>query len=506
MIKIVFFLIISEFYQRRNPYQAMDSFWLVFLKVVSVLFLVTSIAIAVIIVLEKRSPFKTAAWILALVLLPVFGLLFYLFFGQEYRKRKMFSRKGLRDLGRIRKRSSKQLREINQTHLKLGDHFRDKENLISLLLNNSQSLLTTGNRIKILNDGALTFKALFSAIEAATHHIHLEYYIIENDRTGNELKELLIKKCMEGIEVRVIVDDVGSWGLNRKFFRDLRSAGIEIFPFMEVRFPRLTSRFNYRNHRKIVVIDGKIGFTGGINIADRYQDGLKGIGSWRDTHIQIEGDAVACLQVIFCADWFFVTRKIISGKKYFPPLSESKGVPVQITASGPDTDWETIGQGFFAAISGARKSVFIVTPYLMPPHHIHSALITASLGNVDIKILIPEKSDARISKWCSFSYVEELLEAGIKVYFYQGGFIHSKLLLVDGKVASVGTANLDFRSLETNFEVNAFIYDDQIVGELTMYFIKDLQSSREIKLEEWKKRPWHYKLRESLAHIVSPML
>ncbi len=484
----------------------MENFWFVFLRVVSVLFLVTSVSIAVIIILEKRSPFKTAAWILALVLLPIVGLLFYLFFGQEYRKRKMFSRKGLKDLGQIRKRSTRQLREISQTHQKLSEHLREKENLISLLLNNSHALLTTGNQVKILNDGKNTFEAIFDAIEKARHHVHLEYYIIEDDRIGKRLKDLLIRKSREGIEVRVIVDDVGSWGLKRKFFRELRLAGVEIYPFMEVRFPRLTNRFNYRNHRKIVVIDGKTGFTGGINIAKRYQDGLKGIGRWRDTHIQVEGDAVACLQVIFGADWFFVTKKNLSGKKYFPPLTDAKGIPIQISASGPDTDWETIGQAFFAAIAGAKKSVYVVTPYLMPPQHIHTALIIAKLSNVDIRILIPEKSDARISKWCSFSYVEEFLEASIRIFFYQGGFVHSKVLLVDGKLASVGTANLDFRSLETNFEVNAFIYDEHIVSELTSCFNDDLKSSREISLDEWRRRPWHYKLRESLAHIVSPML
>ena len=484
----------------------MENFWFVFLRIVSILFLVTSVAIAVIIILEKRSPFKTAAWILALVLLPVLGLLFYLFFGQEYRKRKMFSRKGLKDLGQIRKRSTRQLRDMSQIHFKLSEQLREKENLISLLLNNSHALLTTGNKLKILNNGDNTFQAIFHAIENARHHIHLEYYIIEDDRIGKKLKELLMRKSREGVEVRVIVDDVGSWGLNRKFFRELRREGIEIFPFMEVRFPRLTNRFNYRNHRKIVVIDGVTGFTGGINFADRYESGLKGIGNWRDTNIQIEGDAVACLQVIFGADWFFVTRKNLSGKKYFPSLSDTKGIPVQISASGPDTDWETIGQAFFAAIAGARKSVYVVTPYLMPPQHIHTALITAKLSNVDIRILIPEKSDARISKWCSFSYVEEFLEAGIKIFFYQAGFVHSKILLVDGKVASVGSANLDFRSLETNFEVNAFIYDEQVVNEFTTYFNDDLKKSREITLEEWRCRPWHYKLRESLAHIVSPML
>jgi len=476
------------------------------LQVVSAIFLITSIAIAVIIILEKRSPFKTAAWILVLVLLPVFGLIFYLFFGQDYRRRKLFSRKGLKELGKLRKLITKQLRQISKNHLNLSPAVIERERLISLLLKNSDALLTTGNRVKILNNGEATFEAIFKSIENARHHIHLEYYIIDDDETGNRLKNLLIKKSLQGVDVRLIIDDVGSWGLKKKFLNELSNAGVEVYPFMKVRFPRLTSRVNYRNHRKIAIIDGKEGFTGGINFADRYKYGLKKIGPWRDTHLKIEGDAVACLQVIFAADWFFVSHKNLEGKNYYLPFSEKPGVPVQVAASGPDSDWESIGQAFFTAISCAKKNVYITTPYLIPPLSILTALKTAALGGIDVRIIIPEKSDARISKWGSFSFVQELLEAGVRVYFYQAGFIHSKLLMVDSIVASVGTTNLDFRSIETNFEVNAFLYDEKVTKALEHHFKNDLESSREIMLEEWIKRRWHFKLRESLAHIVSPML
>ncbi len=480
--------------------------WSEFWQIFSLVFLLSAIPVAIMIVLEKRSPFKTAAWILVLILLPVFGVIFYLIFGQEYRKRKLFSRSGIKSLGKIRKLSNKQLREIDQIHLKLNPKILEKENIIRLLLNNSNALLTIGNKLKILNGGEQTFDAIFEAIKNAKHHIHLEYYIFSDDKIGRRLKDLLIAKSRQGIEVRIIIDDVGSWGLGNKNIDEFRRNGVEIYPFMEVRFPRLTSQVNFRNHRKIVIVDGEIGFTGGINVADRYIDGIKKIGPWRDTHLQLEGDAVACLQVVFAADWYFVINENLNGRKYFLPFSDAPGTAVQISASGPDSDWENIGQAFFAAISNARKRVYIVTPYLMPPPNIVSALKTVALSGVDVRIIIPQKSDAVIPRWCSFSYVEELMEACVRIFFYQSGFIHSKYIIVDDVFSSVGTTNLDFRSLETNFEVNAFIYDEEFTRQLEETFTTDLQNSREITIKEWQQRPWHKKFRESLAHIFSPML
>jgi len=480
--------------------------WNEFWQIFSLIFLATAIPVALIIISEKRSPYKTIAWIMVLILLPIVGVIFYLFFGQEYRKQKMFSRKGLYSLGKLRQLSLKQLREIGQTHLNLDKDILEKQNIIRLLLNNSSALLTTGNKLEILNDGKKTFESIFEAIRSAKHHVHLEYYIFSEDKIGNQLKELLIEKSEQGVEVRIIVDDVGSWGLSQRFFSKLRASGIEIYSFMDVRFPRLTSRVNFRNHRKIIIIDGNIGFTGGINIADRYIEGIPKIGHWRDTHLKIEGDAVASLQVIFAADWFFVTTNNLKGKNYFPPFSEKKGIPVQIAAGGPDYDWENISQAFFSAILSARKKVYIVTPYLMPPPLLLTALKTAALSQVDVRIIVPEKSDAITPRWSTFSYVEELLEAGVKIYFYQNGFIHSKLMIVDDTFSTIGTTNFDFRSFETNFEVNSFIYDKNFTAELEGYFRTDLSNSREIKLAEWVHRPWHFKFRESLAHLLAPMM
>ncbi|MCL1821556.1 MAG: cardiolipin synthase [Prolixibacteraceae bacterium] len=455
--------------------------------------------------MEKRSPFKTAAWLLVLVLIPIVGLFFYLFFGQEFRKQKMFSRRGLKGTGRYKKIQSRQLKALNDYDFHLPEPIENFRRIITLLLNNSNALMSTGNKVKILNNGEKTMNAIFKAMEGAKHHIHLEYYVICHDKTGCRLKEILIRKRKEGVKVRVIFDDVGSWALDKKYIKDLKEAGVEIMPFMEVRFPRLTARVNYRNHRKIVIVDGKTGFMGGVNIADRYIYGLKKQGNWRDTHIRIEGDAVASLQAVFAADWYFLTKENLTGVGYFNVQSSNSGVPMQISASGPDSDWDSIAQAFFAAIAIAKHEIFITTPYLMPTQQILTALKTAAISGVDVRIIIPENSDSKIPKWCSFSYVGELLEAGVRIFFYQSGFIHSKLIIVDDIFSTVGSANLDFRSLETNFEVNAFIYDQQFTRQLKSYFNVDMRNSREVILSEWKQRHWINKTRESLAYLVSPL-
>ena len=477
-------------------------FWRIF----SLVFLVTAIPVAIIIIYEKRSPFKTIAWIMVLILLPFIGIIFYLFFGQEYRKRKLFSRRGIKTSTRFKNLAVNQIHDLNTKKMILNNEIQEKENIIRLLLNNSNALLTTGNKIQILNKGEATFNAISEAIKSAKHHIHLEYYIFSDDKIGNTIKDLLIRKSREGIQVRIIVDDVGSWGLSRKFFSGLRQNGIEIYPFMEVRFPRLTWKVNFRNHRKILIVDGEKAITGGSNIADRYIEGLKKIGNWNDLNIQIEGNAVSCLQQIFASDWHAMTNIELTGKNYYRTFPSNPENPVQIVASGPDSEWENISQAFFAAISNARKRIALVSPYFMPPQPLISALKTAALSNVDVKIIIPEKSDVITPKWSTFSYIEELLESNVNVYFYKKGFIHSKYMIVDDVFSTIGTANFDFRSLETNFEVNAFIYSISFNRSLEKQFLTDLKDSFKISLKKWKLRPWHFKLRESLAHIIAPMM
>lgn len=475
-------------------------------NLVSILYLLTVVFIAFLIILENRNPVKTISWILVLVLLPFVGIIIYLFFGQEYRKTKMYSRKGLKDLEKLRNLTLEQLDNLPKNQFRISDKLYSKKRLMNLLLSNSNAILTNNNEIQILKNGEETFPEIFNAIEDAKHHIHLEYYIIENDKIGNYLRELLIRKAKEGVEVRLIFDDVGSWQLKRKFIRSMSDAGVMVDCFMKVRFPMLTSRVNYRNHRKILVIDGATAFVGGLNFADRYLDGVPGIGSWRDTHLKVIGGGATALHIIFMADWYFVSKEILKGEKYFKPFESGNGKLIQMTASGPDSDWESISQAYFTAIASATDFVYISTPYLMPTSDIITALKTSALGGIDVRIIVPGLSDAITPKWGTNSYIEELLEAGVKIYFYRAGFIHSKVIVVDGLFSTVGTANLDFRSLETNFEVNAMIYDEEIANILTNQFLEDQEKSELIILEEWIKRPRLNKIKESFARILSPML
>jgi cardiolipin synthase A/B len=480
--------------------------WKAMPSLVTILYFLTVVFIAFLIILENRNPVKTISWILVLVLLPFAGIVIYLFFGQEYRKTKMYSRKGLKDLERLRNLTMEQLDNLPDNHLKLSEQLYSKKRLMNLMLSNSNAIMTNNNEIQILRNGEEAFPEIFRAIENARHHVHLEYYIIEDDRIGNYLRELLISKSNEGVEVRLIFDDVGSWELKKKFIRSMSDAGVMVDCFMKVRFPMLTSRVNYRNHRKILVVDGETAFVGGLNFADRYQDGVPGIGPWRDTHLKVIGGGATALQIIFMADWYFVSKEILKGDKYFRPFEVGNGKLVQMVSSGPDSDWESIGQAYFSAIATANDYVYISTPYLMPTGDIVTALKTSALGGVDVRIIVPGLSDAITPKWGTNSYIEELLEAGVKVYFYKAGFTHSKVIIADGIFSSVGTANLDFRSLETNFEVNAMIYDQETAGILTGHFLDDQEKSEMVVLEEWIKRPRIKKIIESFARILSPML
>lgn len=480
--------------------------WSALPNLVTYLYFTTVIFIAVLIILENRNPVKTISWILVLSLLPFMGIVIYLFFGQEYRKTKMYSRKGLKNLEKLRKLTLVQLDNLPKNNFQISERLYSKKRLINLLLSNSNAILTSDNEVKVLHNGSETFPELFSAIEQARHHIHLEFYIVEDDVIGNYLREALIRKAQEGVEVRFIYDDVGSWQLKRKFIRSMSEAGVKVDCFMRVRFPNLTSKVNYRNHRKILVVDGDTAFVGGLNFADRYQNGVAGIGPWRDTHLKLTGGGATALQIIFMADWYFVSKEILRGDRYFKPFVAGNGKLVQVTASGPDSDWESIGQAYFSAIATANEYVYLSTPYLMPTADIMTALKTSALGGVDVRIIVPGLSDAITAKWGTNSYIEELLEAGVKVYFYKGGFIHSKVIAVDGVFSSVGTANLDFRSLETNFEVNAMIYDEEIATILTAQFLEDQYKSDEIILAQWIKRPRINKIKESFARILSPML
>jgi len=464
------------------------------------------IYVVVVTILENRNPVKTISWVVVLVLLPVIGFIVFMFFGQTFRKEKIIARKGLKNHDTISSIANEQANRLSEGEI-LQDHLlEEKRRLITLLLNSSNAVVTVGNRVNILQNGNVTFDAIISAIENAKSFIHLEYYIFADDKIGRRILEILKKKVKEGVEVRMIVDDVGSWELKTPFYREMWKAGIQIYSFLTVRFPNLTSKINYRNHRKIVVVDGEIGFIGGLNIADRYITGNEDFGIWRDTHLQIEGDAVNSLQTTFSIDWYFVSHEELNDKKYFPYKKTLGDKVVQIVPSSPDSDWPEIMMGLFHAITSSKKSVYIATPYLVPTEGVLLAIKTAALAGIDVKVILPQKGDGIITYFSTRSYLRELMEAGVKIYFYRKGFLHSKVLIIDDYVSIIGSANMDFRSLEQNFEITAFIYDENTAKELKESFVEDLSNSHHVTLEEWNNRTKMEKVKESFARLISPLM
>ncbi len=469
-----------------------------------IIFLTAAFAIFLII-RKKGDPLRTISWILVVIALPLIGVFLYIFFGQNYRKQKIFSRKGLVQFEKFKPLIEEQYSKIISSTDNANDAIASKKHIMTLALKSSRALLTLNNNIEVLNNGTETFDSIFAELEKARHHIHLEYYIIENDVVGRQIREIITRKAREGVEVRLIYDDVGSWGLDEKFLAPLREAGVAYHAFMPVKFARFTNKINYRNHRKIIVIDGRVGFVGGLNIAERYITGNSELGSWRDTHLRIEGEAVGSLQVIFLTDWYFVSGKELSTDVYVCPPVVKQNALMQIITSGPDSDWASIMQVYFYAISTAKHHVYISSPYFLPNESILTALKTVALGGIDVRIMLPHKSDSHLVFWATLSYVSELLDAGIKIYFYNAGFNHGKLLMVDGIFASIGTANMDIRSFDQNFEVNALIYDLKIASDIERTFMRDLKQCVVFSPEEWNKRPVLHQVREAFARLFSPL-
>lgn len=463
------------------------------------------VVVGFLIFLEKRNPYKTIAWLAVLNVFPVLGFIVYLMFGQKLRKRKLIKSKYINEIEYMNNIVRRQIECLEQDLFdeELGE---SKRQLINLLLHNANAPFTRSNEARILSDGQEAFEALFSELEKAQDHIHLEYYIIKDDNTGQRLKELLVSKARAGVRVRVIYDAVGSWKLSKKYITEMRDSGVKIRPFLPVVLPFINNKLNYRNHRKIVVIDGKTGFLGGLNIGDEYLGQHPKLGKWRDTNIQLTGTSVHFLQVIFLLDWEFVSGKKLEDSVFFPDIPGFAGNLVQIAASGPDSDWETVRQSYFALINSARKSIKITTPYLVPDEGILLALKTAALSGINVKILLPGKPDHKIVWWASQSYFEELTEAGVEIYLYSPGFIHAKIISVDGEVASLGSANLDMRSFQLNFEVNAMLYDKELVTKLDSDFAADLAQSSMVDMVSFAFRPLPVKIRQSAARLISPIL
>jgi cardiolipin synthase len=480
---------------------------LLFMKlIISKFFLLYALAVALFIFLDNDEPYRTLSWLLVLLLLPYLGILLYILLGKNVRPKRVASRKKRSDMSIEERVAESQTDAINYlTSVNEGEVLTQHTKIIKLLLKNSNSLFSINNRVEVLTNGVQTFSRIMRSLIEAKENIYMEYFIIKDDQLGNKIKDILIEKVKQGVKVRIIYDAVGCWKLGKKFKEQLKEAGVEIYPFYPVAFPVLSRRLNYRNHRKILIVDGEVGYLGGLNIGDEYLGKSEKLGFWRDTHLKIEGEGVRSLENIFINDWKFVSGEILEVNQFFKPRTYEKHCILQIAASGPDSDWQNIHQGYFSLIATAKERIWIETPYLVPDDSLRMALKTAALSGVDVKIIIPNKPDHFFVYWASRDNIEGLAEAGVKIYTYERGFIHSKILAVDGIAASVGTANMDIRSFGINYEVNAFIYGKETIERLEQDFILDLQDSKLIDYERHLKRGLKEKTLEALGRLVSPI-
>ncbi|MGB0930359.1 MAG: cardiolipin synthase [Chitinophagales bacterium] len=447
------------------------------------------------------------SWVFMLISFPIVGLIAQVYLSREYFLGKKLLEKDNEDLKRLRESGvlENDFSSTKRGEIAEDDIIQEKMNIVKLLSTNSKALLTDKNRLTLLNNGRTTFDALLKAISEAKEYVHLEYYIIENDNIGNEVKDALIKKAKEGLEVRLIYDGLGGAGMGRKFKKALKDAGVKLTTFRSVSKMYFATKINFRNHRKIAVMDGKIAFVGGINIGDNYIEDPE-LGFWRDTHLQIEGEGAQTLQAVFLNDWCHAAKEKLDIKKYLKSYPVESKQWVQIAASGPDSEWSSTLQAFFAAITTAKEYVYITTPYFIPTESISTALCVSALSGVDVRIILPKESDSSIVKWGTRFHVASLLEAGVKVYFYTKGFVHSKVMIVDDVFGSVGTANMDIRSFDQNLEVNALLYDKKIVAELRSSFEQDIKDSEQVNLENYKNRSYLDRVKERAANMMSPLL
>lgn len=468
-----------------------------------VILVLNSIFSLSLIFIERKNPTTTWAWLLILLILPGFGFILYLMFGQNLSRQKIFKEKILRDTNQ-RKIFNEKYNYNENTH-DGGERFSD---LRIMNYKSSGARYTVNNSVKVYVNGEDKFKQLIEDIRNAKKYIHIEYYIFRSDNLGKKIIKELTKKLKEGLEVRLLVDAMGSRSLIKKHLREYLNAGGKFSIFFPGILPHINTRINYRNHRKIVVIDGKYGYVGGFNVGDEYINRGKEFKFWRDTHVRIQGDAVDDLNERFLLDWCHASGEhIIQYSKYVSEKDDNIGdVGIQIITSGPDHKEEYIRNSYIKLINNAKRNVYLETPYLVPDEPILEALKISALSGVDVRIILPGKPDHFFMPWVASSYIGELLEAGVKIYHYNTGFIHSKTIVVDSLATSIGTANLDIRSFKLNFEVNALIYDDRIAKEYEKEVFKDIKNSTEINLEIYNNRSISLKIKESLVRLLSPIL
>lgn len=463
----------------------------------SIILLVAVLSIVTMVIAENRHPVRTLAWIVVLVCLPGIGLVLYFFFGRDNRGKRLISDE---DLDRLKKMTAERHRGSIRTDLPAED-----EDLMKLLWRTNRAYPLGGNAMRVYTDFDAMFTDLLADLEAARSHIHFEFFKIEDDPIGRKIEDVLVRKARQGLEVRLQYDDAAN--LSRKrFFRRMERGGVQVQPFIKVEIPFLSSNTNYRNHRKVVVIDGRVGYLGGMNIAERYLTGIRG-GKWRDTHMRVEGPAVSELQTSFLADWQFSSKELLVSGAYYPEIASCGDVTMQIATSGPMDEWRVIMQGIVGMISRSSKYVYIQSPYLIPTEPVLMALRNAALSGVDVRIMIPYRGDRGVTvQLASRSYVKDVITAGVKVYFYPRGYMHSKAIVSDDRVTTIGSTNMDVRSYEQDFEINAFIYDSDVAAVAKAAFLEDQKECWQVDPATWSRRPFYVRFIESLARLLSPLL
>ncbi len=461
---------------------------------------VLSIIITIgVILAENRNPVKSLAWVTVLVFFPAVGVVLYIFFGRSIKNTRMISRRNRRRLKR----------QLHSRPVDLNKLDFSRETIHEARL--AHSLTSAGffpdNAVTVFTNGTSKFAALEKDLREARSFINIQYYIFADDKIGTRIRDILIERARAGVKVRVIYDHVGSMHTSSRFFRRMKEAGIEVYPFFRVTFRVLGTRINWRNHRKLCVIDGRVGYIGGMNIADRYIDGGRHFNEWRDTHLRVVGPAVAVLQGSFAIDWNFMGRPLIADPlPEWDPEHTPGHVGIQLVTSGPTSQWSNVEFMFHKAIASAKRRIFIQTPYFLPTEGLLKALQTAALSGVDVRIMLPRRSDSAMLRYASFSFITECLRAGIKIYLFEPGMLHAKNIVIDDELSSVGSTNFDFRSFEHNFEANMFLYSKEFNRRLADIFLADQRRSRRVLPAVWYRRPRAHKAAESILRLLSPIL
>lgn len=491
-------------------------FWAEFLDWLPALLVLLDGLVAVLaiawVLMTKSNSTSAVAWCLGILFLPFLGALLFFFFGWQHVHRPLRRK-------RRHKQSYRGPTRFSVASLEAPDPARSPaemasiERLSRLAQRFGAAPPSAGNHLEFHFEGAPSFEAMRRAIAGARHHIHLEFFIWQPDGLGREFLELLAGKAREGVIVRLLYDAMGSYRLPASFLRDFHAAGGKSSVFLPLNPLRRRLQVNMRNHRKILVVDGAVGFTGGLNIGDEYLSLSPRFGYWRDTHLLIRGPAVWDLQRIFLEDWSFAAEENVAAgehpeaeRPYFPPPRADGGYRVQVLESGPDRDLKGIRELTFAAILAARRRLWIASPYFVPDEGLLDALRLAGHMGVDVRLVLQDQPDKWIPQYAARYYWEDMLRAGVRIYQYARGMMHAKVLLVDEDFASVGTANLDNRSMFLNFEVNCLIHSAAAVRELERSFLQDFSDSILLDRRVWAQRPFGVRLVENACRLLSPIL